>query len=179
MQRVQGRYISCSAVELEVEFLKHWKNNQGVTALRCTSSDLSKLECEAFVFKEAAQAGRWRGWKCGHGNHAPSCKQRWCHPGNVLGNVPAEGPRGWEQSKSPPGAAAFPSNHQQGILGWLEPCKVTFSLSTGRFGTFGSLQGAPRVPSPCWEGQLPTSPKAVGGRKLQILEGILPLYSPN
>lgn len=161
MQRVQGRNISRSAAELKVEFLKHWKNNQSVTALRCTSSDLSKLESESFVFKVAVQAGRWRGWEGGHGNHTPSCKQRWCHPWNVLGNVPADGPRGWEQSKNPPGAAAFPSSRPQGTLGWLEPCKVTFSLWM-----LWQVWEAPRStlcpPSPLCggQGQLSASPKA-------------------
>lgn len=167
MQRVQGRNISRSAVELEGEFLKHWKNNQGVTAVRCSSSDLSKLESESFVLKVAAQEGRG-----GDGSVAMETTLPPVGRADVTHGMSLE----MSQQMDPEGESnpAFPRKS-------LEPCKVAFSPLNSLEFRYGNLQGAPHVPSP-WsgrQGHLSTSPKPVGGKKLQILEGLLLLYSPN
>lgn len=133
-----------------------------MAVLRCTGWDLSELESESFVFEVAAQAGRWRGWKGGHGNHTPSCKQRWCHPRDVLGNVPADGPRGWEQSKNPPGAAGTSSREY-----WDDWSLAKWHFPSKCFGRLGNFWWAPRVPSPqCVEGrgssQHPSNPWEAG-----------------
>lgn len=136
-----------------------------MTALRCTSSDLSKLASESFVFKVAAQAGRWRGWKGGHGNHTPVAEVTFYVMSST--ECPWKCPSRWTQSN--PRVPASTSREY-----WDD-----WSLAKGHFPLMsaGAGLGASKehpvspVPAVCRAGTAPNIP--------QILGGILLLYSPN
>lgn len=180
MQRVQGRNISHSAVELKVEFWKHWKNNQSVTALRCRSSELSKLARESFLFEVAAQAGRWRGWM-----EVWPWKPRSLLQAEVMSSMecpwtcPSRRTQRVTAIQEPSRSCCLPQESPAGNPG------ITGALQSGIFALnplagLGTSDEHLMSPHPLCggQGQFQPSPKPVGGRKLQILEGIL-IYSPN